>query len=66
MVVEAEMKKHTMDVQEVHTMEGVCNPSWTYTHQGFFPLNTDCVALPLGIPFGQYSNSLRHALLQQK
>ena len=32
MVVEAEMKKHTVNVQEVHTIEGVCNSSWTYTY----------------------------------
>ena len=39
------------------TMEGFCNPSLTCMHQGFSPLNTHCIALPL--PFGQYSNSVQ-------
>ena len=46
------------------SVEGFYSRSWTYMQWDFFPLGTDRIALPL--PFGQYSGSLKHALLQQE
>ena len=74
MVVEAETKRHTVDVEEVHTVKAPCrrvhspmedfySPSWTCMGSDFSP---DCTALHVGVPFAHNSNPLGHGFLQQK
>ena len=75
MVVEAETKRHTVDVEVVHTVEAPCSrvhspmkdfysPSWTCKHWDFSPLGIDSVAFPLGAPLDH--NSSQNALIQQE
>ena len=45
-------------------MEGACIPSWTYMLYGFSLQGTDCIALPLDVPFDHNSSPLEHALLE--